>query len=588
MKSRNRSERRRAARAAAASPATGERAATTSAPSTPPPARTPSREAREDASVSPEAPVSRPIAWLDRYFVPIAILILIVGAALRLPLLDINPFHHDEGVNGFFTTNLVRDGHYMYNPQNFHGPSLYYFALVSETLFGLNDTAMRLVPVICGLLIIALVLPLRRFIGPVATLTAAALLAVSPGAVYYSRYFIHETLLVCFCLALVVSSLLYLDTRRTIYLVAAAASVALIFTTKETGIVNIAVLAIAAGVAIVYVRWRNPRATAGKTSRPRRPRSASAAGGRPKSVYVDGVEYRAVDRSDGQSLGERFGAFDFEQLAGPAVVFVAIYVLLYSSFFTNFPQGLIDSLATFAIWTQTGGQTQVQPIQQYLLWMLDVDASILVLGAIGGVIAAVRGNDRVWVFIGLWALGTTAAYSLIAYKTPWIVLNMLVPLALLAGLTIDTVVRSVPFPGRLVAPVALAAALAFSTYQGVDLNFRHYADETYPYVFVHTTPEIFDLLGDIDRYAAQAGSGQDTGVTIVSPDYWPLPWYLRDYPKAGFFGSIVATEEPMILANVNQEPDLGQYADRYTRTRMYTLRPGVELVLYVRKEWASG
>jgi uncharacterized protein (TIGR03663 family) len=520
---------------------------------------------------------------------PAAILILIVAAALRLPLLDINPFHPDEGVNGFFTMNLVRVGHYAYNPQNFHGPSLYYFALASETLFGLNDTAMRLVPVVCGLLTVALVLPLRRFIGPVATLTAAALLAVSPGAVYYSRYFIHEALLVCFCLALVVSSLHYLDTRRSIFLVAVAASAALIFTTKETGIINIAVLAIAAGIAIVYVRWRNPRAEAGSSGRPRRTRARSAAGGRPQSVYVDGVEYRAVDPGDdGASLTGRFGSFDLEQLAGPAVVFVAIYVLLYSSFFTNFPQGLIDSLATFAIWTQTGGQTQVQPIQQYLLWMLRVDAPILVLGAIGGVIAAIRGNDRLWVFIGLWALGTTAAYSLIAYKTPWIVLNMLVPLALLGGLTIDTVLRSVPLRGRLLAPVALAVALTVSTYQAIDLNFRHYADETYPYVFVHSTPEVFYLLADIDRYAAKAGTGTETGVAVVSSDYWPLPWYLRDYPNAGFFGSIVATEEAMILANVNQEPDLGQYAERYTRTRTYSLRPGVDLVLYVRKSLAAG
>jgi uncharacterized protein (TIGR03663 family) len=583
MKSRNRRERRRAARGTAPNPEADQAATTRPTPPRAAPSTAPAAKAARTASVE------GPIARLDRYFVPAAILIMIVAAALRLPLLDINPFHHDEGVNGFFTMNLVRDGHYAYNPQNFHGPSLYYFALVSETLFGLNDTAMRLVPVVCGLLTVALIFPLRRFLGPVATLSAAALLAVSPGAVYYSRYFIHEMLLVCFCLALVVSLLLYLDTRRAVYLVAAAASAALVFTTKETGIINLAVLAIAAGVATVYVRWRGPRSGAASARRARGTGGRSAAAGRRQSVYVDGVEYRAVDRSDdGDSLAGRFGPFDLEQLAGPVVVFVAIYVLLFSSFFTNFPQGLVDSLATFAIWTQTGGQTQVQPIQQYLLWMLQADAPILVIGAIGGVIAAVRGNDRLWVFIGLWALGTTVAYSLIAYKTPWIVLNMLVPLALLGGLTIDTIARSVRVPGRLLAPLALAVALAVSTYQALDLNFRHYADETYPYVFVHTTPDIFELLGDIDRYGSEAGTRMDTGVAIVSPDYWPLPWYLRDHPKAGFFGSIVATEEPMILANVNQEPDLGQYADRYTRTRTYVLRPGVELVLYVRKALAGG
>ena len=582
MKSRNRRDRRRAARSTAAvQPGVVERPATATATATP------KAPVISSARAEPSAPdVSAAIAWAQRYFVPVALLILIAAAALRLPFLDINPFHHDEGVNGFFTTNLVRDGQYAYNPQNFHGPSLYYLALASETLFGLNDTAMRLVPVICGLLTVALILPLRRFIGPVATLAAAALVAVSPGAVYVSRYFIHEALLVCFCLGLVVSVLFYLDTRRPIYLVAVAASAALIFTTKETGIINVAVMAIAAGIAIVYVRWRHPDSVGRGSRRSRNARSRGIAAERPQSVYVGGVEYRAVDRGEGGGFG--IGrSIDLEQLAAPIVVFLAIYILLFSSFFTNFPQGVVDSLATFAIWTQTGGQTQVQPLQEYIVWMLQADAPILILGAIGGVIAAIRGNDRVWVFIGLWALGTTAAYSIIAYKTPWIVLDMLVPLALLGGLTVETIARSVRVPGRVVAPIALAAGLALSTYQSIDLNYRHYADETYPYVFVHTTPQIFDLLDDVDRYAEKAGKGSEAGVVIVSPDYWPLPWYLRDYPNAGFYGSIVPTEEPMILANVNQEPQMGQYMDRYTRTRTYTLRPGVDLVLYVRKQFAG-
>jgi uncharacterized protein (TIGR03663 family) len=503
----------------------------------------------------------------------------------------LNPFHHDEGVNGFFTTQLVRDGQYAYNPQNFHGPSLYYFALASETLFGLNDAAMRLVPVVCGLLTVAFILPLRRYLGAVATLTGAALLAVSPGAVYISRYFIHEALLVCFCMALFVSCLYYLDTRRPAFLVAAAAAAALIFTTKETGIIHVIVFAIAAVVANFYVRLRHPGARQARAGERKRARPAAR-----RSLFVDGVEYRAVDPDgDDDRLGglRLFGGdIDLETLAAPAVVFLAIYVLLYSSFFTNFPQGLTDSLATFAIWTQTGGQTQVQPLQQYLVWMAQADAPILVLGAIGGLIAAIRAPSRLWVFIGLWALGVTAAYSLISYKTPWIALNMLLPLALLGGLTIDTIarwvrVRDLRIPGRVVASVALAAALGVSTYQSIDLNYRHYADETYPYVFVHSTPEIFDLLSDIERYSEKAGTGKDTGVVVVSPDYWPLPWYLRDYPKAGFYGQIVDTEEAMVLANVNQEPDLGRFADRYTKTRTYRLRPGVDLVLYVRNELAG-
>ena len=37
--------------------------------------------------------------------------------------------HHDEGVNGFFLTNLVRNAEYKYDPSNYHGPTLYYLTL---------------------------------------------------------------------------------------------------------------------------------------------------------------------------------------------------------------------------------------------------------------------------------------------------------------------------------------------------------------------------------------------------------------------------------------------------------------------------
>src|SRR4029450_498462 len=76
-----------------------------------------------------EAPVtSRPttttvadpaLAWIDRWFIPMAIGILLVAAAIRLPELGLNPFHHDEGVNGWFPTNLVRTGHSLYEPHTY-------------------------------------------------------------------------------------------------------------------------------------------------------------------------------------------------------------------------------------------------------------------------------------------------------------------------------------------------------------------------------------------------------------------------------------------------------------------------------------
>jgi predicted membrane-bound mannosyltransferase len=561
--------------------------------------------------------------------VPLGLGIIVLAAALRLPELALNPFHHDEGVNGFFTTRLMRENRYAYDPANYHGPSLYYFALASAILFGLTTEALRLVTVLAGLATVALVLPLRRHFGAMATLTAALLIAISPGAIYVSRYFIHEALLVCFSLGLVVSVHQFAEHRRPTWLLAAAAFAALIFTTKETGIITVGVLVIAAIVADRYVAFRHPeraranRASGGATRR-------RTGGPPPRSIWVDGVEYRpAAEASDrrstargevvdgvrgqpraggatggratlrpaGDATAERAtlrpagaGGSGFadilslatpSQLVGAVLIFLVIWVLLFSSFFTNYPKGLVDSLATFMIWTQTGQATQLQPPLKYLEWMLQADAPILLLGAVGGALVAVRATDRLSVFVGLWALGITLAYSLIQYKTPWIALNMLVPLALLAGILIrDLWSRAT----RQAVPLLLGGTVVLNGYQAVDLNYVHYDDERYGYVFVHTTRETLDLLDEIGRRATEAGTGRDTGVVLVTPDYWPLPWYLRDYPRAGFYGRIVPTQEAIVIAKVDQEKELdADFTAAYARQAQYKLRPGVDLVLYLRR-----
>src|SRR5213080_1858199 len=64
--------------------------------------------------------------------------ITVLATALRFVALDLKPFHHDEGVNGFFLTDLFRKGEYHYDPANYHGPTLYYIALAFTKVFGLE------------------------------------------------------------------------------------------------------------------------------------------------------------------------------------------------------------------------------------------------------------------------------------------------------------------------------------------------------------------------------------------------------------------------------------------------------------------
>ena len=165
--------------------------------------------------------------------------ILIVGAFLRLYNLSLVPLHHDEGVNGNFLVTLVREGKYYYNPENYHGPTLYYFSAIIPWIsrflggkafgdnYGLTTFNIRFVTAAFGVATIWLALLLRKRLGTLGALTAAGLIAISPGAVYLSRYFIHESLFVFFTLGIVVASLKYYDTGRATYLVLASISAAL-------------------------------------------------------------------------------------------------------------------------------------------------------------------------------------------------------------------------------------------------------------------------------------------------------------------------------------------------------------------------
>ena len=566
---------------------------------TPPPAPSPEVPAQAETAPVDTGPVEStpPAGWLDRWFIPAAIGILLVAAAIRLPELALNPFHHDEGVNGYFTTNLVRNGSYFYDPHNYHGPSLYYLALASEILFGLTDMAMRLVPVVFGILTVGIVLGLRPVLGTLAALVAAGLIAISPGMVYISRYFIHEMLLVAGTIGFVGSVLLYLRTGKPAFVISAAVALALMATTKESWIIELGVLGIAAVAAVIYVNVRTgrPWLEVGAPSSRATPKAAKK---KARSIWVDGVEYRAAEEpvEAAPSFVATRGV-QVELLAAGAIVFACVYVLLFSSLFTN-PKGITDSLASFANWAETGGETQVQPFVQYLVWMLRADAAILILGIVGGLYAAIRGKSRLWVFIGLWALGITLAYSIPGYKTPWIAVNMLLPLALVAGYAIYEI-ATLRGPARFLAPFALVVAVGWSAYQAVDLNFVNYDTDDadrYPYVFVHSTRQVFDLLDEVDALGAELGSGDETGISVVSPDYWPLPWYLRDHEGAAFWGflqnestNILDEPQPLVISNANQRPDVeAKIADSHTLVGTYLMRPGVELDLWAQSNVAGG
>ncbi len=582
---------------------------------------------RAAASAAPMLEARERVEISNRTWLIASAAILLVAAVLRFYDLDLVPLHHDEGVNGNFLVRLVREGYYHYDPANYHGPTLYYFAAIfpwllrplsgpnAPTNYGLTTVAIRGVPALLGLATVALVLALRRNLGTIATLGAAFLLAISPGAVYLSRYFIHETLFVFFTLGIVVALVKYYEDPHPAFLILAAASAALLFATKETAFISVGVLGIALALTLICrLLWDY---------------STGASGRRPGNRRAKGDE---VDE-DARTFVEKVGGLPRLAiwLLIAEFVFVIVYVLFYTSFFTNFPQGFYDSLKTFQFWTRTGQEAHVHPFITYVWWLLLQESPLLILGAMGALLAVVRPAKSFALFCALWAFGLMAAYSLVAYKTPWLSLNFIVPLALVSGVTIEWIydelaqrglsarVRAAalagilliflgPLPGLVRAFEQTNPRAGFSRlkvadvhkktflpgYQTIDLNFLNYDNDNryYVYVYAHTRRETLKLVDEINRLAARTHQGAETGITIVSPDYWPLPWYLRNYKRVGYHGRISPSTEPIIIARQDQAAAVqATFGDRYQQVMSglnpsgnFPLRPGVDLLLYARRE----
>jgi uncharacterized protein (TIGR03663 family) len=615
--------------------------------------------------------------------------VMLVAALVRLYELEIRPMHHDEGVNGFFLNNLIRTGIFRYDPTNYHGPTLYYFTLplaaVAQRLQVYGTWTVRFLPLIFGLASVWLVLDLRRYIGRVGALSAAALLALSPGFVFFSRYYIHEMMFVFFTLGLVVAALRFYehdappdsppdspparpgarlgfgavaaslmlvgsslsaayvpdyrvvalawivlslvvlfvllrlyDGGRATYLVLASISAALLFATKETAFISVGVILIAWAMAWGYEPVAARLGLDGGARRKKKGAANRGMHGRQGERSGAGVE-----QADTRGLVQRLGGWSriLILLAAALGLFLFVNILFYSSFFTN-SKGVYDSIEAYKVWKKTGesgfhGYGWHKYLQwlvvsnEYLDWYLKGGAGVapksdwesgeepflLLLAATGALIALRETRRRFPLFAALWGFGLLAAYSLIKYKTPWLVLSMLVPFAITGGYAIDWLYRrgvawrtlTSALLYRVAAFVLLGVSLIVASVQTYRLNYVHYDDDKYIYVYAHTRRQYLDMLREVERIVERAGTKYETAINVAAPEYWPMPWYLRDYQRVGYQSRVIpTTTDAVVITSSSQKAEMQALnGANYQLVGTYPMRPGVTLNLYARRDLAG-
>jgi uncharacterized protein (TIGR03663 family) len=482
--------------------------------------------------------------------------LVVLAAGLRLPSLDVRPMHADEAVHAAKFGRLLEQGLYQYDPKEYHGPTLYYLSLIPARVRGmiryanLDEVTLRSVPAVIGVMLVAAHILLVPVVGFRSAALAALLAAVSPAMVYYSRYYIQETLLVAFSFGALVSICRYMLKPRAGWAIAAGMSVGLMAATKETWVIAFGSMAGALVLAGVFTRGRQGRVTA-----PDRGRTAV-------------------------------------HLAAAGLSAVAVGCLFYSSFFSH-PRGIVDALTAYPTYlTRAGGNSwHVHPWHYYLglltfsgsegapVW---TEAAILGLAAVGLVVAFSRrdvpGRDgRLAAFLAAYAVLMIVIYAAIPYKTPWCALGFLHAAILMAGVGAARLlaVAATP-PATAMVAACLAAAVAHLGWQAWAGSVRFASDQRNPWVYAHTGTGVFEISRRVEALALAHSERLNMPIEVISSqNLWPLPWYLRRYSAVRWETAPVndGFHAPLILATPEMESAV--------RTKLYEWRPPGERELYV-------
>jgi uncharacterized protein (TIGR03663 family) len=494
----------------------------------------------------------------------LALLLAIAGAlALRVPRLATRPLHNDEAVNAVKVSELWQHGRYAYDPDEYHGPALHYATLPFLWLSGahnsdeLGDATLRLAPVVFGVGLILLLLLFADGLGRPAVAWAAIFTAVSPAMVFYSRYFIHEMLLVFFSALTLGAGWRYAQTRAGRWAILAGVGLGLMFTTKETFVLTLGAI----GVAGIATAW---------WTMARRPRVQDV-------LAICNWKHAAL------ALGVAF----------------IIWLLLFSSFFTNFT-GLLDSARTYLPWLKRAGghSPHIHPWYFYLqrlAWFHPAkgpfwsEGLILVVAFVGAVVSLSGNKSPLHRFLAFYTIILTVLYSAISYKTPWCLLNFYLGMILLAGIGAAALVKSCHARSwRVVMITGLGALTLQLSWQAWRASFVYSADRRNPYVYAQTTPDLSNLVQRVDGIARVASGGFDTVVKVIAPDndYWPLPWYLRRFKHLGWYDKLPADPyAPIVVVSSKLDARLDEKSGRkWIMAGLTELRPGKYFELYVELE----
>ena len=169
------------------------------------------------------------------------------------------------------------------------------------------------------------------------------------------------------------------------------------------------------------------------------------------------------------------------------------------------------------------------------------------------IITVLRSRNMFLSFLIYWALTNFIVYSYIQEKVPWLVLNPLLPLSIIAAIYLCEILPGMNFNSRngIIGICLIIIAASFFIYSSVGLNFIRYTDPAEPLIQAAQPPQKFSYLIEKINEISLQYQGNSTDIQITDGDLeTQFLWYLRHFDKVHWRVNVNSTfNAPLIIVH---------------------------------------
>ena len=539
--------------------------------------------------------------------------------------------HHDESLHGYFAFTTSLGDVFHHNPLT-HGMFLFNFLSSFFWLFGDSNLTLRLPFAFFGLLVVFLPFLFRNEIGRLTTLLISLMLIFSPSIAYFSRFARNDIFIAVFFIIFMISTIKYIKSSDNKWLYLSIASLSFGFTTKETMYINLfgvllflfaysyrdILSVLMSKISIKQINNHTklflilftislPLAApliaifqsslglilAAPEGYPSIPPGLPIGNGLYLSLIITMI-LCIISLSVGLYLDKKIWI-------NSTIIFLTIYVLMFTSFFIN-PSGIISGQ-----WQSLGywlSQQEVargsQPIYYYFLLCLSYEFLPFVIGLPVAFYYLYKGDftKKYFGFISIYSL---LAFTLAGEKMPWLLVNITIPFIFITGMFVSDNIKKLFTLNKEILLFILFASflilffllrLIFSDYShstqsiyydllffsllilvslfanfryGIKLNlfltslvivffimfsiftvrttnmllFKHSDEPRDALIYTQTSSELHFISQELNNLNYVKNTSSNISVAVDTSDgfAWPWMWYLRNFKDVIWFDS---------------------------------------------------